>query len=140
MPPKKGSKDFKSTRKPKVKKTVHVQQMSDSDDSESLLGPDRPSQRQVSKHKEGEEGEKLEGASERPAPEATQEDTDEDDRKTAHVSDGLSIDQEKDLVDLFAENPLFYDQTLKDFKNHAKSDHLLDTKGKDLGMSGERQF
>ena len=76
MPPKKGLKGMKGTRKAKVKKTVQL--MSDSDDSESLLGPERPSQRPVSEHKEGEEGE---DASNRPAPEATQEeaDLDEDD-------------------------------------------------------------
>ena len=90
--PKKGSKGIKSPMKPRVKKTVHVEQMSD---SESLLSPDRPSQRPVSEHEEGEEGEE---ASERPGPEATQEDPDEDDsapaRKRVHVSDGLSVAQE----------------------------------------------
>ena len=73
MPPKKGSKHIKGTRKAKVKKTV--QQMSDSDDSESLLVPERPLERPVSEHEEGEEGEE---ASERPAPEAIQEETDLD--------------------------------------------------------------
>ena len=42
MPPKvlkKGSKGIKKTNKPKAKKNVPVDGMSDSDDSESLLGP-----------------------------------------------------------------------------------------------------
>ena len=36
--PKKGSKGIKRTTKPRVKKNVQVNPMSDSDDSESLLG------------------------------------------------------------------------------------------------------
>ena len=132
MPPKKGLKGIKGTQKANVKKTV--QPMSDSDYSESLLGPETPSQRSVSEHVEGEEGEE---ASERPVPEATQEeaDPDEDDgaptRKRAHVSDALSVAQEQDLADFFSDNPLFYDQTLKDFTNCGKRDHMLDTKERD---------
>ena len=45
--------------------------------------------------------------------------------------DELTVAQEQDLVEFF------YDQTLKDFKNSPKKDHLLDGKGKELGMSGE---
>ena len=59
MPPKttakKGLKSVKGTRKAKAKNTV--QQMSDSDDSDSLLGTDRPSQRPVERP-EGSEHEK----------------------------------------------------------------------------------
>ena len=125
----------------KVKKTV--QQMSDSD-SKSLLGPDRPEQRpEGSKHEEGEEGE---GARERQAPEDTQEEADPDEedgaptRKRAHVSDNLTVAQKHDLVDFFSNNPLLYDQTLKEFKMRSKRDHMLDTKAKEMGLTGECQF
>ena len=69
--------------------------------------------------------EEKEEASERS--DATQEDPkdlDEDSgapaRNRAHISDELTMTQEQDLEDFFAEHPLFYDQTLKDFKNHPK--------------------
>ena len=42
MPPKalkKGSKGLKKSKKPRAKKNVHLEQMTDSDTSESLLGP-----------------------------------------------------------------------------------------------------
>ena len=141
--PKKGSKGIKKTKKPRAKKKVQVDPVSDSDDSESLLGPEGPSQRPVSEHDDMEEGEE---ASNRPGPEATQEDPEDPDedsgapaRKRAHVSDELTMTQEQDLVDFFADRPLFYDQTLKDFKNRPKN-CLLDDKGNELGMSGECQF
>ena len=51
-------------------KNVHVEQMTDSDASKSILGPEGPSQQAVSEHEDVEE------ASDRP--EATQEDPDED--------------------------------------------------------------
>ena len=60
-------------------------------------------------------------------------------RKRAHVSDELTIAQKQDLLDFFADHPLFYNQTTKDFKNRSKKDPLLDDKGKELGMSGECQ-
>ena len=53
------------------------------------------------------------------------------------MSDELTTAHEQDLVEFVAEHPLFYDQTLNDFKNWPKKDRLLDDKGKDLGMSGE---
>ena len=138
MPPKttakKGVKGIKGRSKSKAKKTV--QQMSDSD---TLLGPDRPEQRpEGSEHEDGEEGEE---ARERQAPEATQEEADSDEedgapaRKRVHVSDTLSVVQEQDLVDFFSENPLFYDQTMKEFKKRGKRDHMLDTKGKEMGCN-----
>ena len=61
--PKKGSK----VKKPKARKTVQVEQMTNNDASESLLDPVGPSQQVVSKHEDVKEGEE---ASERP--EATQ--------------------------------------------------------------------
>ena len=39
---KKGSKGIKRTAKPRAKKDVQVDPMSESDDCESLLGPERP--------------------------------------------------------------------------------------------------
>ena len=104
--PKKGSKGSKSPTKPRTKKNVQVDAMSDSDESESLLGPERPSQRPVSEHNEVEEGKE---ASERRGPEVTQEVPGEDGdvlaRKRAHVSDGLIIALEQDLVDVFVDHP-----------------------------------
>ena len=55
--------------------------------------------------------------------------------KKSSVSDSLSPDQEQKPVDFFASNPLFYDQTLHDFKNKSKKDHLLGTIGSEVGLS-----
>ena len=60
--------------------------------------------------------------------------------KRGHVSDNLTIAQEQDLADFFSDNPLFYDQTLKEFKMKAKRDHMYDTKVKEMGLTGECQF
>ena len=49
--PKKGSK-VKKTKKPKASKTVHVEQMTDRDASESLLGPVGPAQQALSEHED----------------------------------------------------------------------------------------
>ena len=107
MPPKvlkKGSKGLKKSKKPRARNNVHLEQMTDSDASESLLGPEGPSQQAVYEYEDVEEGEE---ASERP--EAHQEDLkdpDEDSgasaRKSAHISDQLTMTQEQDLVDFFA--------------------------------------
>ena len=138
--PKKGSKGLKKTKRPKVKKTVQLAETSDSDaPSESLLDPAGPTQQAVSDMEEGGE------ASQRPAAtQATQEDPkdeDEDDdvppRKKANMSEQMTMAQEQDLVEFFAAHPLFYDQTLKEFKDHPKKDRLLDDKGTELGMTGE---
>ena len=56
--------------------------------------------------------------------------------KRAKVSENISAQQEQILVDWFSENPLFYDQSLKDFKNKGKRDRLLEDKAKELNMSG----
>ena len=97
--PKKGSK-VKKTKRRMAKKTVQVEQMADSDVSESLLYPLGPSQQAVSEHEDVEEGEE---ASERPeATHATQEDPEDEDedsgahpRKRANVSDKLTMAQGK---------------------------------------------
>ena len=93
-----------------MKKTVQVEQMTDSDTSESLLDPVGPSQQAVSEHEDVEEGEET---SERPeATHATQEDPEDEDedsgappRKKANVSDERTAAQEQDLVEFFAEHP-----------------------------------
>ena len=57
--PKKGSKGITRTKKPRAKKNVPVDPMSNSDDSESLLGPVGPSQQAVSEHDDVENGEEA---------------------------------------------------------------------------------
>jgi hypothetical protein len=54
----------------------------------------------------------------------------------AKVSEILTIAQEEDLVEWFQVHPLFYDQTLKDFKMRAKRERLLDEKAKLMGLNG----
>ena len=60
--------------------------------------------------------------------------------KKKSVSDSLTADQEQRLVDFYATHPLFYDQTLSDFKNKAKKDSLQHQIGKELGMTGKCSF
>ena len=38
-------------------------------------------------------------------------------------------------MDFFASNPMFYDQTLKEFKDKTKRDHLLGVIGNDIGLT-----
>jgi hypothetical protein len=52
------------------------------------------------------------------------------------VSEQLTVAQEQDLVDWFSAHPLFYDQTMKDFKKRAKRERLLDEKAKLMGLKG----
>ena len=85
----------------------------------------------------------MEEVSQRPEAQATQDDPEDDDdddgvpsRKKTNVSEQMTVDQEQDLVDFFAAHPLFYDQTLKEFKDRPKKDRLLDEKGAELGMTG----
>ena len=61
--------------------------------------------------------------------------------KKTNVSEQMTVDQEQHLVEFFAVHPLFFDQMLKEFKDHVKKDHpkkdhLLDEKGAELGMTG----
>ena len=137
--PKKGSKGLKKTKKgPKAKKTVQLKHMSDSDvPSESLLDPPGPTQQAGSDVEEGEE------ASQRPEAQATQDDPEDDDyddgappRKKTNVSEQMTADLEQDLVEFFTAHPLSYDQTLKEFKDSLKKEHLLDERGAELGMTG----
>ena len=94
---------------------------------------------------EGEEASHKPEASQRPAATATQatqsdaEDDDEEDgappRKKINVSEQFTMDQEQQPIEFFAANPLFYDQTLKEFKDRCKKDRLLTEMGTDLGMT-----
>ena len=77
----------------------------------------------------------------RPEAQATQENPEDDDngalpRKKINVSEQLTTDQEQELVEFFAAHPLFYDRSLKVFKDRSKKDRLLDQKGTELGMTG----
>ena len=145
--PKMGSKGQKKGKKTK-KSAPQVQPMSDSDNiepSQSLL--DTGAMQAGSKVEEGE----GEEASQKPAHAATvtlatqsDEDDDEEDgvpsRKKINVSEIMIKDQEQQLVEFFASNPLFYDQTLKEFKDWSKKDRLLAEVGADLGMTGGCTF
>ena len=57
--PKKGSKGLMTSKKPSARKKIHVEQMTDSDASESLLGHEGPSQQAVSELEDVEEGEEA---------------------------------------------------------------------------------
>ena len=61
-------------------------------------------------------------------------------KKISRVSDSLSAAQEQKLVELFALNLLFYDQTLCEFKDKAKHGHLLGVIGNDIGLTGKSGF
>ncbi len=60
--------------------------------------------------------------------------------KKSSVADSLSAEKEQKLVDFFASNPIFYDQTLKEFKDKARRDHLLATIGNELGLTSKCKF
>ena len=149
--PKKGSMGLKKTKKPKsTKRPVELQQMSDSDaPSESLLDTPGPMQA-GSDVEEGEHASQRPQASKRPAATATQatqsdvEDDEEEDgappRKKINISEQLTMDQEQQLVEFFAANPLFYDQMLKEFKDRSKKDRLLIEMDANLGMTGGCTF
>jgi len=53
------------------------------------------------------------------------------------VADSLTAEQEQKLVDFFASNPIFYDQTLKEFMDKGRRDHLLTTIGSELGLTSK---
>ena len=46
----------------------------------------------------------------------------------------ITPDQEEILCDFFSNNPIFYDQRLREFKNRAKRDTLLQEACKDLSL------
>ncbi|XP_034048735.1 uncharacterized protein LOC117529938 [Thalassophryne amazonica] len=82
-------------------------------------------------------------------PEAAEETVKEEGGGGEEVSDGedtarttrkkfevFSEAEEENLAEWFRSHPLFYDQTVKDFKNRQKKDRLLKEKGKELRVSG----
>ena len=61
-------------------------------------------------------------------------------KKLSSVFDSLTVEQEQRLVDFFAANPIFYDQTKKEFKDKGKRDHLLGDIGDKIGITGKCTF
>jgi hypothetical protein len=57
--------------------------------------------------------------------------------KKSSVADSMSIDKEQKLVDFFSSHPIFYDQTLKEFKDKGRRDHLLTVIGTELGLTSK---
>ena len=60
--------------------------------------------------------------------------------KKSSVPDSLSADKEQKLVDFFAYHPIFYDQTLKEFKDKTRHDHLLGVISTELGLTSKCKF
>ena len=52
------------------------------------------------------------------------------------MTEQLTEDQEQELVDFLASNPIYYDQVQKDFKHRAKKSQLANQKGPEMGMTG----
>ena len=52
----------------------------------------------------------------------------------------LTPEQEDELLEWFKANPIFYDQSRRDFKEKRKRDRLLVEKGKEMGISGEHKL
>ena len=144
---KKGSKGLKKSKK--IKETApQVQTMFDSDEidpSQSLL--DTGARLAGSEGEEGEGEEASQRPTQRPVPSATvtrADQSNEDDaeeagappQKKINVSETMDKDLEQKLVEFFASNPLFYDQTLREFKHWGKKDRLLAEVGADLGLTG----
>ena len=57
--------------------------------------------------------------------------------KKANVSDSITVEQEQLMVDFFNDHSEFYDQTLKEFKDRGRKDHLLAKLGVQIGLSGK---
>lgn len=66
----------------------------------------------------------------------TEEDEDVSRAKKRKVQSRLTLSQEEGLCKWFSEKPLFYDQTLIDFKNKSKRDRILDNKAREYGLAG----
>lgn len=47
----------------------------------------------------------------------------------------ITPDQEEYFCDWFQDQPIFYDQRLRDFKNRGKRDRLLQELAKELGLT-----
>ena len=60
--------------------------------------------------------------------------------KKIHVSKSMDMEKEQKLVDFFTSNPIFYDQTVREFKDRGWKDHLLADVGDELGLTGRCTF
>ena len=75
-----------------------------------------------------------------PAPENEGHGTDSDqetEMKKMKIAEQLTLEQERNLAEWFSEHPLFYDQSMKEFKMRNKRDRLLEAKGNEMGITGE---
>ena len=61
-------------------------------------------------------------------------------KKHCSVSDNLTAEQEQQLVDFFAVNPIFYDHTHQKFKDRHKKEHLLGEIGGKIGITSKCTF
>ena len=57
-------------------------------------------------------------------------------KKKRKVADSLSEETEQSLADWFAANPLFWDQSLRDFKRKDKKERLLVEKAREFNLTG----
>lgn len=53
------------------------------------------------------------------------------------VPDSLTDEQEDALAEWFQSQPLFFDQSVRDFKNKDKRERLLEEKAQDFGLQGD---
>lgn len=53
------------------------------------------------------------------------------------VPDSLTDEQEDALAEWFQSQPLFFDQSVRDFKNKDKRERLLEEKARDFGLQGD---
>ena len=60
--------------------------------------------------------------------------------KKIHVSESMDMEEEQKLVNFFTSDPIFCDQTLKEFKDRGLKDHLLAIMGAKLGLTGRCTF
>ena len=60
--------------------------------------------------------------------------------KKSNMSNSLDADKEQNFVDFFASHPIFYDQTLKEFKDQIRHDYLQGIIGSELGLTSKCTF
>ena len=56
------------------------------------------------------------------------------------MSDSLDADKEQKLLDFFASYPIFYDQTLKKYKDKTRRDYLLGVISIEFGLTSKCKF
>ena len=61
-------------------------------------------------------------------------------KKLSSMSKCLTVEQGQMLGDFFAVNPIFYDQTRKDFKDRGKRKHLLGVIGAEICITCKSTF